>query len=208
MTQALLAIAVFAFLVTSSVVEAASCKYTQNEIDSFTKEKIVTTQWISMSNVLGRAFKSMVDSQKKIAVAATRNGDENFLSFKINMSRSASRRPSQSTLRDALWIPRESRVTVTMLDETMTDIFTVKDARGNTHSSYDGNAYVIETGIIVQFQLDDDEISELTEQGVTSLEFEANSSGVDFSDGGSLTFKVGRKGRDALQRALNCVDQA
>ncbi len=204
----ILTVTIFSFLLTSSVVEAASCKYTQNEIDSFTKEKIVTTQWISMSNTLGRAFKKMVDNQKKISVAASRNGDENFLSFKINMSRSTSRRPSQSTLRNALVIPSESRVTVTMLDESMTDIFTVKDARGNTHSSYDGNAYIIETGIVVQFQLDDDEISELTEQGIRRLEFEANSGYGGFSDDGALGFKVGRKGRDALQRALNCVDQA
>ncbi len=203
-----LTVSIFSFLLTSTAVDAASCQYEQNEIDSFTKEKIVTTKWISMSNMLGRAFKKMVDNQKKISVAASRNGDENFLSFKINMSRSESRRPSQSTLRNALWIPRESRVTVTMSDDSMTDIFTVKDARANTHSSYDGNSYIIETGIIVQFQLDDGEISELTEQGIRRLEFEANSGHDGFSDGGVLGFKVGRKGRDALQRALNCVNQA
>lgn len=204
----ILAVSIFSFLLTSAAVDAASCKYEQNEIDSFTKEKIVTTKWISMSNVLGRAFKKMADQQKKIAVAATRDGDENFITFKINMSRSTPYRPSQSKLRNALWIPRESRLTVTMSDESMTDIFTVKDARGDTHSSYDDSSYLIATGIIVQFQLDDDEFSELTEQGISHLEFEANSGGAGFSNDGSLTFKVGRKGRDALQRALNCVDQA
>jgi len=208
MKYLILAVTVFSFLLTSSAVDAKSCKYKKNEIDSLTKQKLVTTKWISMSSLMGRAFKKMVDEQKKIAVAATRDRYGNYISFKIQMSRSAMHRPSQMDQRNALVIPRESRVTVTMLDESMTDIFTVEGARGNTRTSYDDESYLIETTIIVRFLLDDTEISDLTEQGIRHLDFEAKSGRGGFSKGGSLTFKVGRKGRDALQRALNCVEQA
>ena len=65
---------------------AASCEYKQNEVDDFTGERLVKSDWEKMTGWASSQFKRTVGARKDIEVGADWNGSQFLLKFRLKMS--------------------------------------------------------------------------------------------------------------------------
>lgn len=192
-----------------SVANAASCKYTVNETDLFTKQRLVTTEWYRILNPFVGAAKNST-----IYVAAVREGDQKFIAIRIKISMISNTMLSNQELSDALYVAEGSPLTISFADESNIVLDARKDVRASTRR---GGGNVIESIVVAHFPLDADSIDALLNQEASSgsmaliSDFYSDPDEFAFSplvSDGQMAFKMSRKGRGRFTEALTCLSKA
>ena len=200
---------IVAFLALSSAADAASCKYKVNEVDLFTKEKLVATEWYSMTSAMSSAFKILVNNRTSVSVAAMGEGESNFIAIKLKLNDGAGQNPSNEDLRNALLVEEGSPLTITLADGSELVLNARKTVRGTTRHGDSGGASVVESNIVVYYPIEANDINALLDQDVSLVSVTATAGRYSFTDSnGHINFEMGRKGRDRFSEALACLDKA
>ena len=196
-------------LFSGSAADAASCKYKDNHIDLFTKEKLVATEWYSMTSAMSAAFKIVTQNRASLSVAAVGEGNLRFIAVKLKMNDGSSKRPSNEDLYDALFVEEGSPLTITLADQSELVLHARKSVRAASRISTNTSPWVVESNIVVHYALNDDAISALASQDASIVSVAAIGGRYEFVDSnGQISFELNRKGRDRFTEAVSCLNKA
>ena len=200
---------IIAFLVISSAADAASCKFKVNEVDLFTKQKLVATEWYSMTSAMSSAFKILVADRTSVSVAAMSEGDQNFIAIKLKFNDGVYNEPSNEDMRDALLVEKGSQLVIILEDESQIVLEARKTVRGVTRFGDVGGNPVVKSNVVVHYPVGDEDIEALLEQNAGFVIVSATAGRFAFLDSNSqANFKMNRKGRDRFTEALTCLSKA
>jgi hypothetical protein len=159
-----------ALLGAGAMANAASCKYDVNEIDLFTKEKLVQTEWQEISSEAdNELFTSKMKTNHKatLFVAGVREGDQRFVAVKLDLynkragqpTNKRAGQPTNADLRDAFFVTKGSPLTITFADGSEIVLHAKKDVRATTRNgividSVDGNQNYITSKITVDYAIE------------------------------------------------------
>ena len=209
MNRHLIVTIVALFLAAGSAANAASCKFEVNEIDLFTKQHLITTEWYSMTSVMSKAMLSIKFENEEtsiIHVAAVREGDQTSLALRIKVSDETNIPITNEDLRDALYVAQGSPLTITLADKSTIVLYAGKNVRGTTRSSSGGS---VNSSIVVLYPLGASELDALLEQNVRKISIAATSGRFAYLDSnGRISYKTNKKGRDRFIEALECLNKA
>ena len=198
-----------AFLVIGSVADAASCKFKVNETDLFTKQRLVATEFYSMTSAMSSAFKILVADRTSVSVAAMSEGDQNFIAIKLKFNDGVYNEPSNEDMRDALLVEKGSQLVIILEDESQIVLEARKTVRGVTRFGDVGGNPVVESNVVVHYPVGDEDIEALLEQNAGFVIVSATAGRFAFLDSNSqANFKMNRKGRDRFTEALTCLSKA
>ena len=198
-----------AFLVVSSAADAASCKYKVNEVDLFTQQKLVATEWYSMTSAMSSAFKILVNNRTSVSVAAVSEAELKFIAVKLKLNDGAHNKPSNEDLRDAILVEEGSPLTIIFADESEVVLFARKTVRGTTRHGLSGGQGVVESNLVVQYALESGDIDALLGQDVSFMSMAAVGGRFAFvGSNGQIKFEMNRKGRDRFSEALTCLNKS
>jgi len=209
MTKRLIIAIITSYLMAGSAANSASCKYTVNETDLFTKQRLVTTEWYKLLNPFVAEAKNST-----IYVAAVREGDQRFIAVRIKVLMISNTMLSDQELSDALYVAEGSPLTISLADESNIVLDARKDVRASTRR---GGGNLIESIVVVHFPLDADSMDALLNQDASSgsmalvSDFYSDPDEFAFSpivSDGQISFKMGRKGRGRFVEALTCLSKA
>ena len=209
MTKRLIITIITSYLKAGSAANAASCKYTVNETDLFTKQRLVTTEWHKVVNAFAAEAKN-----SHIYVAAVREGDQRFIAVRIKVFMISDTMLSNQELSDALYVAEGSPLTISLADESNIVLDARKNVRATTRRVGDNG---IESIVVAHFPLDADSMDALLYQdasfGSIAVVSDIYSDPDEFAfspivSDGQITFKMGRKGRGRFIEALTCLDKA
>jgi hypothetical protein len=196
-------------LTIASVADAAGCKYKQNEIDLFTKEKLVRTDWFDMTSWISGAFNKTIGNRHELSVAAAGEGPQNFVLVNIKLSDTTRYAPDEEDMYHALLIPKGATLSITLADESVIELHAIKEVRGATRAKYDQGTFVISTKFTNQYRLGADAADALTSQDAIYIRLAASSRRYEFvSDAGTIDFKVNKKGNGAFKQTISCLQKA
>ena len=196
-------------LAITSVADADGCKYKQNEIDLFTKEKLVRTDWFDMTSWISGSFNAAIGNRHEISIAAAGEGRQNFVLVNIKLSDTTRYAPDEADMYHALFVPQGAPLFITLADESEVELHAVKEVRGMTRVKYDQGTFVVSTKFSNQYRLGTDAADALTSQDVIYIRLAAHSGRYEFvSDAGTIDFKVNKKGNGALKQTISCLKQA
>jgi len=209
MKRLILVAAVISLFAAGSTANAAGCKYKQNEIDLFTKEKLVRTDWFDMTSWISGSFNAAIGNRHEISIAAAGEGRQNFVLVNIKLSDTTRYAPDEEDMYHALFIPKGAPLFVTLADESEIELHAAKDVRGTTRAKYDQGTFVISTKLSSQYRLGTDAADALTSQDVIYIRLAASSRRYEFvSDAGTIDFKVNKKGNGAFRETITCLQKA
>ena len=209
MKHLVLAVIAVSMLATGSTANAAGCKYKQNETDLFTKQKMVRTDWVDMTSWISGSFNQAIGNRHEISIAATGEGDQNFIAVNIKLSDTTRYAPDEADMYHALLVPRGAALLITLADESEIELYALKEVRGTTRVKYDQGTFVVSTKFTNQYRLSAEAAAALTAQDVIYIRVAANSPRYEFvSDSGTIDFKVNKKGTGAFRTAVSCLQQA
>jgi len=196
-----------ALLLSSSSAVAAGCKYTQKEIDVFTKERMVRTDWDALHGGASRFFGEIIGALSVLEVAATREGDRRYLNFKVRVSDTTMYAPRDWELRDAIAVPKGASLTIVLADETIIELYADKTIRGTTKAKNDEGTYVVKSTITPRYVLDDVTIKALVAQEALAVRMAVSNGIFEFTSGGShIDFGVHEKSRGGIRDAIYCAE--
>jgi len=186
---------------------AAGCVYKQKEIDVFTKERMVRTDWDALHGSASRFFGQMIGSLSVLDVAATREGDRRFLDFKVKLSDTTMYTPKDKELRDAIAVPKGASLTIVLADETTIEVYADKTARGNTKVKYDKGIYVVKSTLTSRYALDDVTIKALVAQEALAVRMTVSNGIFEFTSGGNhIDFGIHEKSKGGIRDVIYCVE--
>jgi len=192
-----------------STANAAGCKYKQNEIDLFTKQKMVRTDWFEMTSWISGSFNAAIGNRHEISIAASGEGAQNFVLVNIKLSDTTRYAPDEEDMYHALLIPKGAALSITLADESVIELHAIKEVRGTTRAKYDQGTYVISTKFTNQYRLGTDAADALTSQDVIYIRLAASSQRYEFvSTAGTIDFKVNKKGNGAFKQTISCLQTA
>jgi len=196
-------------LAIASVADAAGCKYKQNEIDLFTKEKLVRTDWFDMTSWISGSFNAAIGNRREISIAAAGEGRQNFVLVNIKLSDTTRYAPDEPDMYHALFVPQGAPLFITLADESEVELHAVKEVRGTTRVKYDQGTFVVSTKFTNQYRLGTDAAGALTSQDVIYIRLAASSRRYEFvSNAGTIDFKVNKKGHSAFKQTISCLQNA
>jgi hypothetical protein len=203
----IIAAIVTALLLSSSSAIAAGCKYKQKEIDVFTKERMVRTDWDALHGSASRFFGQMIGSLSVLDVAATREGDRRYLDFKVKLSDTTMYTPRDWELRDAIAVPKGASLTIVLADETAIEVYADKTVRGTTKVKYDEGIYVVKSTLTPRYALDDVTIKALVAQEALGVRMTVSNGIFEFTSGGNyIDFGIHKKSKGGIRDAIYCVE--
>ena len=209
MKRLVLITAAISLLSAGPTVNAAGCKYKQNETDLFTKEKLVRTDWFDMTSWISGSFNAAIGNRHEISIAASGEGRHNFVLVNIKLSDTTQYPPDEEDMYHALLVPKGAALSITLADESEIELRAVKEVRGTTRAKYDQGTFVISTKFSSQYRLGVDAAEALTSQDVIYIRIGANSRRYDFvSNQGTIDFKVNKKGNGAFKQTISCLQKA
>lgn len=209
MNKLIMTVFTVALLAAGSTANAASCKYTVDEVDLFTNVKLVATKWYSMTSAMSSAFKILVDNRTSVSVAAMAEGESNFIAIKLRLNDGVGSEPSNEELRDALLVEKGAQLMITLADESELVLYARKTVKGITRYGTSGGTPVVESNIVVLYPVEADDIEALLNQDVSFVSLAATNSRFTFADSdGHISFKMNRKGRGRFTEALACLEKA
>ena len=209
MKQLVLIATAISMLTIGLTANAAGCKYKQNEIDLFTKEKLVRTDWFDMTSWISGSFNAAIGNRHEISIAAAGEGPQNFVLVNIKLSDTTQYAPDEADMYHALFVPQGAPLIITLADESEVELHAVKEVRGTTRAKYDQGTFVISTSFSSQYRLGADAEDALTNQDVIYVRLAAHSRRYEFvSDAGTIDFKVNKKGHGAFKQTISCLQQA
>src|ERR1039457_4009552 len=128
MEKVITTIALAAAFVMLSVVETNAqkddCKYQTNEVDKFTKKKILATKWDRFTKFMAQPT----------FVSGIAEGDKKYVGIKIvSTSNSSQSKPSNEDVNNSIssmYIPMGAKITVLMADQSTIELKTEQETRG------------------------------------------------------------------------------
>jgi len=206
----LVSIATFiSMIMTGSMANAAGCEYKQNEIDLFTKEKLVRTDWFDMTSWISGSFNAAIGNRHEISIAAAGEGRQNFVLVNIKLSDTTRYAPDEADMYHALFIPQGAPLFITLADESEIELHAVKEVRGTTRAKYDQGTFVISTKFTNQYRLGTAAADALTSQDAIYIRLAASSRRYEFvSNAGTIDFKINKKGNGAFKQTIACLQKA
>jgi hypothetical protein len=182
---------------------AAECKYEKNEIDKFTKAKVIETDWERLTT--GAKFFATFSTYASVRV----KGDETFLRVKFALTEHEKYRPRQYQLNNRFTIAEGSPLLLLLADGTLVELQTSRGAKVTAkYTDPKDMEYVedfqIESAGEIQYTLDDASIAALTAQDVTNLRI----AGVEkYTDPYSTRFDVSVREKmiSSIRKALVCA---
>jgi hypothetical protein len=192
-----------------SVANAADCDYRKNEIDLFTKEKLVTTDSVDMTSWISASFKQIISNRHEMSVRAIGIGEQNSISVGVKLSDTTQHAPNEQDLYDALFIAKDSSLAITLADQSVVRLPAIWDVRGTTRAMYDAGIYVVSTKFNLSYRLDPEAADALAAQDAIYIRIAAEGGSYEFvSDAGSIEFKINKTGSGALSKVVSCLRQA
>jgi hypothetical protein len=156
---------------TQVTANAADCKYEKNELDKFTKIRIIETDWERLSSLPG-FFASFA------AYASVRTkGDEKFLSMKFSATEHDKYRPREYELRNRFTIAEGAPLKLLLGDGSIVELQSVRGVNVNARFTDPGDMtyieeYQIDSKWSVEYVLDESAIAALSAQDVTHMRIE------------------------------------
>ncbi len=179
-------------------VHAAECNYESNYIDSFTRERHMSTYWDEMTSGLGEIFSDVfAGSASELHVAGMIDGEDDYLALKIRIVFERDYEPSVASLRYAYVIPTNALAEIVMDDDSVVDLYTDRRYIGKTHTEWDMGNYDIETNVVALYTVDAKAREALSAQGAKAVRVT--------STAGTHSFDVGSKSHGDIRQALRCL---
>lgn len=192
-----------------SVANAADCDYRKNEIDLFTKEKLVTTDSVDMTSRISALFGQIIGNRHEMTVRAIGVGEQNSISVGVKLSDTTQYAPDEEDLHDALFIAKGSILAITLADQSVVGLPAIQDVRGKTRAIYDADIYVVSTKFNLSYRLDAGAADALSGQDAIQVRIAAQGGRYEFvSDAGSIDFNLNKTGSGALGKVVSCLRQA
>ena len=192
------AAAVFSMLSSISIANASECEYDKNEIDLFTKEKLVTTEWARFSGFYNTGIEAIFAS-----VSAITEGNQDYLALRVQITVTLGYDLDDDDLRAFLLFPEGANLLVLMADGSTVDLHAQKEITATTRSKavhskrYAGAPYkiryAVKSNAIVRYPLDADSSAALRDQESTHVRMSATDKDYEFSVHGHI------------RRAISCL---
>lgn len=180
------------------IANASDCKYEKNEVDLFTKERLVTTEWAGFASYYNQGNEAIFAS-----VSAITEGNQDYLALRIQVTVTLGYDLDDDDLREFLLFPEGANLLVLMADGSTVNLHAQKEVTATTRStavhsrSYQGAPYKIRFAVnsnaIVRYALDADTSAALSEQESTHVKLSTRDKEYDFSVHGHI------------RRAISCL---
>ena len=214
MKDLILFLATASILLTSPVVAAApECKFTINEIDPFTNDLMITTEWEQLKSGLSEAVGLAFGDLSDISAAAIREGEQDYLALKLKLSDTTATRPSDDDLQYAVSVPEGAGLWVVLGDQTTVQLFADKAVRGRTKAKKDGaifateGRYLVKSTVIIRYVLDAAARDALTRQPAIGLRLNLRNRKFEFGyERGHIDFGVHEKSVGDISTVIGCLD--
>ena len=186
----------FAAIVASSDAAAADCKFDTDETDKFTKVRTLATRRESLESFWGDTVK---DEQKDIYVSVWHRSGDHLLQLGIMFTSLVNRMPPPYELKNAIVIPKGSRLLVMMADGSIVTLLSKDAINKDAKATWTSIGATVNAGTTINYPLDDELMAALTHQGATKIRVEAADTQYDF--------KVHEKSLDDIGDAIRCIQE-
>ncbi len=186
---------IIAFIITlQAVAQKSDCKYSRNEVDKFTKVKILVTK--------PQRFTKFFDAAAYVYGVA--EGDKKSLGVQIVTKKYIANKPSQADLDEAVVVPKGSKLIILLEDENTSELTT--DTTYNGSSIFDSpksggngsNGYMIITTTAIKYPVNETSLKVLTSKAVKSVRVAIGSANYDYD--------FAKKETGAVQDLLKCIE--
>ena len=170
-TRALMAIVLLGL---STGVNAAKCKYAQDEVDPFTGVKTLQTKWDQLTSTW---MADMREIDGWISVLAV--GDQVTLWVKLDYSIKTPKEPAFGSLRDAIAIQKGAPLLILMADDSIIELPAINEVRKDAYSvppweqSGDTDKFVVRAVASIEYALSAEAIAALKAQHATDIRITA-----------------------------------
>jgi len=188
----------FAVLSLAPTANASECQYEKNEIDLFTKERLVTTEWAGFASFYNTGIEAIFAS-----VSAITEGNQDYLALRIQVTVTLGYDLDDDDLREFLVFPKDANLLILMADGSTVDLHAQKEIIATTRSTaqhskrYQGAPYkiryAVKSNAIIRYALDADASAALREQESTHIKMSTSDKDYDFSVHGHI------------RRAISCL---
>ncbi len=192
-------------LSTIPAANASECRYAKNELDLFTKQRLVTTKWDELTE-----WMSDDDQEPRAFVAAVTQGDQHYLAIDVRLTKTIGYEPSDAELREFMVIAGGAKLLILMMDGSIVELLAHEDVRATSRSagmnsrSYDGAPlkirFVIHSSAVIHYALDATASAALASQGATHVRLTTN--------GGDIDLKPHKRPFGDISRAVACLQTA
>lgn len=146
----------------ASAVSAADCKYKENKLDSFTKQKVVLTKW--------KAFRPTGNQAVNHGwMAGAVKGDKTFLALRIGVVGYGG--PPMSVLEGASLL-------VLMADDSVVELAAYEEV------------WIENSSVVIHYELNAETMAALTAQGTSDIRVTTNHGDHDFNFGNKPTDRM------------------
>ncbi len=194
----ILAAAAFTMLSLIPTAKASECNYDKNEIDLFTKERLVTTEWAGFASYYNLGPEAIFAS-----VSAIKEGTQNYLALRVQITVTLGYDLDDDDLRAFLLFPEAANLLVLMADGSTVNLHAQKEITATTRSTavhskrYAGAPYkiryAVKSNAIVRYALDADTSAALRDQESTHVRMSTTDKDYEFSVHGHI------------RRAISCL---
>ena len=174
------------------------CKYQENSVDKFTKQKMVWTKW---NHTISWFNESAHHVNGYVSVIA--EGDATYLGIKIKFETKGRRKPTKDSLDNAIVVPDGAQLLITMADGTAVRLSSDAEVHGKSSYSkpYSGinktPDYVVQTSAVLRYQMDAGTLADLKNQGAVHVQLQEVNR--DFH------FEIDKKSMNDIRHAIECV---
>jgi hypothetical protein len=209
----ILRLAIAPMLLVSPVAGAVSeCEYTINEVDPFTGELMVTTEWEPLKSGFSAAVGHALGALSDISAAAIREGEQDYLALKLKLSDTTAFRPSDDDLQYAVFVPEGAGLWVVLANQTMVQLFADQPVRGKTKAKKDNTLLAIEGGylvkstVIIRYALDAAARESLSGQPAIAIRLNLRNQTFDFGyERGHIDFGIHKKSDGDISAVIGCL---
>jgi hypothetical protein len=208
--KTLVVLAITTFLLAASIdVDAASCKFKQNEIDDFTQQRLIKVDWVDMTSWTSSKFKRTIGDRKDIEIAAESAGGRSLLKFRLRLSNAVRNRPYERDLYNALYVPADANLEIVMADESIIELMVDEAVHGTNRAKHDNGWWVVTSKFTVRYPVDDALAKRLADENIVYLRVAARSHKYDFvTEQGTIEFNINKKAQHAFKNVFGCLRQA
>ena len=179
---------------------AKECRYSKNEIDDFTNEKLLTTKW--------HLFHTAIQTTGFAYASGITVGDRDYLAIRIATEETLSYELDDDELRTRFVVPEGASLLILLADDTIVELPAQQQATGVARSSSadsrdSGNSlevrYEVKLDAVIRYSLNASAFEALSSQTATHVRLTTNSGDHDFEVHDKLT--------DEIQKAVLCLKQ-
>jgi len=173
---------------------AADCKIDTDETDKFTKVRTVITRRNSLESFWGDSSK---DRQRDIYVAAYYKDGHKALQIQLWFSNYVERMPPKYELKNALVIPKDSKLLIMMADGSIVTLHSINPVKSDARATRSSPRATVDFGATIYYPLTDELITALTSQGASKVRVHTVEEHYDF--------KIHEKSLTDIGDAINCL---